>query len=232
MVSTAGHLAHWAIFLGRFAGEDKPDRRRRQSLFSNERSSASPINPTARLALAQLEPAQNTIGRFDSKPRPQSRCGQPGMDRSPAAGSRQEGRRLEALRPRTFGRVPGRVVTVSRTAVQSKIPAFAATCCPAKSKCATSSSTWFLRTPGRLSEWSRCAPRDPDCFDRHRSAFAREGSERSRNGSRPSARRTRRLPRLRASRPDCTGRQGRGLRSSVTLERGRSALSAGNRFDR
>ena len=58
-VSTAGHLAHWAIFLARFAGEDKQSPAETTALLERALS-ASPINPTARLALAQLEPVQNT----------------------------------------------------------------------------------------------------------------------------------------------------------------------------
>jgi tetratricopeptide (TPR) repeat protein len=59
MVSTAGHLAHWAIFLARFAGEEKQSPAESTALLERALQ-ASPINPTARLALAQLEPVQNT----------------------------------------------------------------------------------------------------------------------------------------------------------------------------
>jgi hypothetical protein len=59
MVSTAGHLAHWAIFLARFAGEDNQSPAETAALLERALS-ASPINPTARLALAQLESVQNT----------------------------------------------------------------------------------------------------------------------------------------------------------------------------
>jgi hypothetical protein len=56
--STAGHLAQWAIFLGRFAGEE--NQRPAETAALLERAlSASPINPAARLALAQLEPARS-----------------------------------------------------------------------------------------------------------------------------------------------------------------------------
>jgi len=54
--STAQHLAHWAIFLGRFQGDG--DRSPREIATLLERAlEVSPINPTARLAMAQLEPS-------------------------------------------------------------------------------------------------------------------------------------------------------------------------------
>jgi tetratricopeptide (TPR) repeat protein len=58
MVSTAGHLANWAIFLSRFAGEEIQSPAETSALLERALS-ASPINPTARLAQAQLEPVQN-----------------------------------------------------------------------------------------------------------------------------------------------------------------------------
>jgi tetratricopeptide (TPR) repeat protein len=59
MFSTAGHLTHWAIFLARFAGEDNQSPAETAALLERALT-ASPINPAARLALAQLERAQST----------------------------------------------------------------------------------------------------------------------------------------------------------------------------
>ena len=59
MVSTAGHLAHWAIFMARFAGEENKSPAETAVLLERALP-ASPINPAARLALAQLETVQNT----------------------------------------------------------------------------------------------------------------------------------------------------------------------------
>jgi len=53
--STAQHLAHWAIFLSRFEGETNHSPQEISALLERALQ-VSPINPTARLALAQLEP--------------------------------------------------------------------------------------------------------------------------------------------------------------------------------
>ena len=59
IVSTAAHLTHWAIFLGRFAGDDKQSPGATAALL--ERALAiSPINAQARLAIAQGEASDNT----------------------------------------------------------------------------------------------------------------------------------------------------------------------------
>ena len=67
MISTAGQLAHWAIFLSRFSGEGEQSPEETIALLERALQ-ASPINATARLRLAQLEPVQNTAYRFASKP--------------------------------------------------------------------------------------------------------------------------------------------------------------------
>ena len=53
--STPAHLANWAIFLSRFAGEDNHSPEEPAALLERALQ-ASPINATARLARAQLEP--------------------------------------------------------------------------------------------------------------------------------------------------------------------------------
>ncbi len=53
--STAGHLAHWAIFLTRYEGGERPGPEEIVSLLERALE-ASPINREARMALAQLEP--------------------------------------------------------------------------------------------------------------------------------------------------------------------------------
>jgi tetratricopeptide (TPR) repeat protein len=58
MVSTAGHLSRWAILLARVAGDGRESPEEAASLLERALS-ASPINPTARLAVAQLEPVKN-----------------------------------------------------------------------------------------------------------------------------------------------------------------------------
>ena len=55
MTSTPGHLAHWAIFLSRLAGEGSQAPQETADLLERALH-ASPINATARLALAQLGP--------------------------------------------------------------------------------------------------------------------------------------------------------------------------------
>ena len=59
MRSTAQHLAHWALLLFRYEGESDYAPSEIAALL--ERALAvSPLNPTARLAVAQLEPPQNS----------------------------------------------------------------------------------------------------------------------------------------------------------------------------
>jgi hypothetical protein len=57
LTTTAGHLAHWAIFLGGDGGvSGDPGRTPEEIASMLERAlQVSPLNPTARLALAQLE---------------------------------------------------------------------------------------------------------------------------------------------------------------------------------
>src|SRR5205814_3617761 len=52
--TTAQHLAHWAIFLGTRDG-DPPRASQEISALLERALHVSPLNPTARLALAQLE---------------------------------------------------------------------------------------------------------------------------------------------------------------------------------
>jgi len=56
--STAQHLAHWAIFLSRFEGE-RDYRPEEIPALLGRSLEISPINPTARLAVAQLEPPES-----------------------------------------------------------------------------------------------------------------------------------------------------------------------------
>ena len=59
--ASAQHLAHWAIYLNRFERQkDDPGREIRDLL--DRAIQVSPINPTARLALAQLESSTNEKG--------------------------------------------------------------------------------------------------------------------------------------------------------------------------
>jgi tetratricopeptide (TPR) repeat protein len=56
--STAQHLAHWAIFLSLSEGGKEPSRGEVSTLMKSALA-VSPLNPTARLALAQLEQASD-----------------------------------------------------------------------------------------------------------------------------------------------------------------------------
>lgn len=59
VISTSAHLATWAVFLSRFAGEDNKSPATTTALLERALA-ASPINAQARLAMAQLEPAGST----------------------------------------------------------------------------------------------------------------------------------------------------------------------------
>jgi tetratricopeptide (TPR) repeat protein len=61
MGSTAGHLANWAIYLARFAAEENQSPPETVALLERALA-ASPINPTARLASAQLEQTEKQTG--------------------------------------------------------------------------------------------------------------------------------------------------------------------------
>jgi tetratricopeptide (TPR) repeat protein len=57
--STPGHLANWAVFLGRLAAEENQSPAETVALLERALA-ASPVNAQARFALAQLEPADGT----------------------------------------------------------------------------------------------------------------------------------------------------------------------------
>ena len=195
MRSTAQHLAHWAIFLSRcrrrkrsFAGGDRGTPGTGTRGFAAQSDGAAGPG-TARTAREQHD-------GLDSQPGLEPRCGQPRLERPPAAGRGQEGSRPEDVQPVARDRR----APASRSAAPCRgsatirdVPRYLL---PGEERVRDIVRELLSRNEWTFAEWSAALPDSAMVRLAAARLLARAGPERGRRPARPHPGPTDRLPRL------------------------------------
>jgi tetratricopeptide (TPR) repeat protein len=160
-MSTAQHLAHWAIFLNRNGAADERANSDVGTLLERALE-AAPANPTARLAVAQLEPAG--AGAAPDVP-----VRTLGLSRDAVSLSHSAGRLLAAGQRDAALRLYSQALLFASSAEPSRgtvpgfnrDPAIHRYLLPGEERVRDVARALVLATDWKFEDWSRALPRDP-----------------------------------------------------------------------